>query len=60
MPKSKTENTKSNKTVMKNKEHYGKTRLIKIGDYNISEENDVITIPHYMTCAIEKNSREDF
>ncbi len=45
---------------MKNKEHYGKTRLIKIGDYNISEENDIITIPLYMTFAIEKNQSRRF
>ena len=42
--KAKTGNTKSSKTVMKHPEHYGKTKLIKIGDYNISEEGDTITI----------------
>ena len=47
-------NTKSSKTVMKHPEHYGKTKLIKIGDYNISEEGDIITIPHYLTFAIGK------
>lgn len=36
--KAKTGNTKSSKTVMNRPEHYGKTKLIKIGDYNISEE----------------------
>lgn len=43
--KTKSGNTKSSKTVMKHPEHYGKTKLIKIGDYNISEEGDIITIP---------------
>lgn len=52
--KAKTGNTKSSKTVMKHPEHYGKTKLIKIGNYNISEENDIITIPHYLTFALGK------
>lgn len=50
----KTGNTKSSKTVMKYPEHYGKIKLIKIGDYNISEEGDIITIPHYLTFVLEK------
>ena len=54
--KTKTGNTKSSKTVMKHPEHYGKTKLIKIGDYNISEENDIITIPHYLTFILGKTS----
>lgn len=52
--KAKTGNAKSSKTIMKHPEHYGKTKLIKIGDYNISEENDIITIPHYLTFALGK------
>ena len=52
--KTKTGNTKSSKTVMKHPEHYGKTKLIKIGDYNVSEEGDIITIPHYLTFALGK------
>ena len=52
--KAKTGNTKSSKTVMKHPEHYGKTKLIKIGDYNVSEEGDIITIPHYVTFALGK------
>lgn len=53
--KSKTGNTKSSKTVMKHPEHYGKTKLIKIGDYNVSEEGDTITIPHYLTFVLGKD-----
>lgn len=52
--KTKTGNTKSSKTVMKHPEHYGKTKLIKIGDYNVSEEGDITTIPHYLTFALGK------
>ena len=54
--KAKTGNTKSSKQVMNNPNHYGKTKLIKIGDYNISETGDIITIPHYLTFAIEKSN----
>ena len=54
--KAKTGNTKSSKTVMAHPEHYGKTKLIKIGDYNVSENGDVITIPHYLTFALGKTA----
>lgn len=53
--KAKTGNTKSSKTVMNHEEHYGKTKLIKIGDYNINETGDIITIPHYLTFVLGKN-----
>ena len=53
--KTKNGNTKSSKTVMSNPEHYGKTKLIKIGEYNVSQEGDIITIPHYMTFILGKN-----
>ncbi len=52
--KAKTGDTKSSRTVMSHPEHYGKTRLIKIGDYNISEKGDVITLPHYLTFVLGK------
>ncbi len=52
--KAKTGNAKSSKTVMKHPKHYGKTKLIKIGDYNISQVGDIITIPHYLTFALGK------
>ena len=43
---------------MKNPVHYGKTKLIKIGDYNISESSDIITIPHYLTlCPLWQEER---
>lgn len=53
--KARTGNAKSSRTIMNHPEHYGKTRLIKIGDYNISEEGDVITIPHYLTFVLGKS-----
>ena len=54
--KAKTGNAKSSKQVMSNPDHYGKTKLIKIGDYNISETGDIITIPHYLTFVIGKTN----
>lgn len=48
-------NTKSSKTILSHPEHYGKVNLIKIGNYNISENNNVINIPHYMTYLLGKN-----
>ncbi|MDY5441566.1 MAG: AAA family ATPase [Candidatus Enteromonas sp.] len=53
--KAKNGNAKSSKTIMKNKEHYGHTKLIKVGDYNIGEEGDILTIPHYMVFALGKD-----
>ena len=52
--KSTTGNTKSSKQIMKKPDHYGKTKLIKIGDYNISETGDITTIPHYLTFVLGK------
>lgn len=52
--KSTTGNTKSSKQIMNNPNHYGKTKLIKIGDYNVSEVGDIVTIPHYLTFALGK------
>ena len=49
-----TGNTKSSKTVMNNPDHYCKTKLIKIGDYNISENGDIVTIPHYLAFVLGK------
>ena len=45
-------NAKSAKTVLKNEDHYGKTKLICIKDSNISFINGVLTIPHYMTFLL--------
>ena len=53
--KAKNGNTKSSKTVMANKDHYGFTKLLKIGDYNVGENNDILTIPHYMMFMLGKN-----
>ncbi len=56
--KAKTGNTKASKTVMAHREHYGKTKLIKIGDYNITENRDVVTMPTYLTFVLGKEKYE--
>ncbi len=50
--KAKTGNTKSSKTVMAHPDHYGVTKLLRIGDYKLGEVNDILTIPHYMSFLI--------
>ena len=51
-------NTKSSKTVMSHPEHYGQTKLIKIGDYSsVTENDDMLTVPHYLSFLLRD---EDF
>ncbi len=54
--KAKSGNTKSSKVVMSHPDHYGKTKLIKIGDYNITETDDIITMPTYLTFVLGKEN----
>ena len=41
-------NSKSAKTIMAHPDHYGKTQLIRIKDFNLGVADGVLTIPHYM------------
>lgn len=50
--KSATGNAKSAKTVIRHPEHYGKLNLICIKDSNLSFNNDILTIPHYMAFLL--------
>lgn len=43
---------KSSMRVMAHPEHYGETRLIKFGDYNIGYENNILTLPYYLVFAL--------
>lgn len=56
--KPRTGNAKASKTVMKHPEHYGPTKLIKFGDYNIGEENDILTLPFYLVFLLGRNKLE--
>ncbi len=49
-------NTKASKTVMAHPEHYGPTKLLKVGDYQIGEEGDILTIPHYMLFLLGRDN----
>lgn len=52
--KAKSGNVKSSKTIMSHPEHYGKTKLIKFGDYNVGYENDILTLPYYLIFALSR------
>ncbi len=47
---------KAAKTVLSHPEHYGKTRLIKMGSMNIGEENGVLSMPYYLAFALGRTS----
>ena len=53
--KAKSGNAKSSKTIMSHPEHYGETRLIKFGDYNIGFENNILTLPYYFAFALARD-----
>lgn len=52
--KAKNGNSKSLRTVLENKDKYNVKKAIKIGDYNIGDSNDILTIPFYLTFALFK------
>ncbi len=54
--KAKSGATKSSKTVRSHPEHYGQTKLIKFGDYNIGYENNILTLPYYLAFLLGKNT----
>lgn len=52
-------NAKSSKTIMNHPEHYGETRLIKFGNYNIEEEGKILTLPHYLVFLLGRYYNEE-
>ena len=52
--KASTGNTKSTKTVLKNKDKYHVEQAIKIGDYNLGREGEILTVPHYMAFLLRE------
>lgn len=54
--KSTTGNAKSLNTIMKNKAIYHINNGIKIGNYNVGKENNVLTLPLYMLFLINDNN----
>lgn len=51
--KAKTGKTKSLKTVLKNKSTYHVNNAIKLGNYNVGREENILTIPLYMGFLIK-------
>lgn len=49
---------KSMTTVLKNKDHYHVNRGIKLGQYNVGREGNILTIPLYMGFLIEDKMQE--
>lgn len=47
---------KAAKTVLARPDHYGKTRLIKMGNMNIGEKNGVLSMPYYLAFALGRTS----
>ena len=41
-------NTKSTKTILAHPEKYHVTKAVKLGDYNIGHQGQILTMPHYM------------
>ncbi len=53
--KAKNGNIKSSKTVYAHPEQYGKVKILKIGDYNVGETGDILTIPYYMLFLLGRH-----
>ena len=47
-------NAKSLKTVMKNREIYHVETAVKLGDYNVGEDGNVLTLPLYMGFLLKE------
>ncbi len=48
-------NTKSTRTILNHPEKYHVYHAIKLGDYNIGEENQILTLPLYMAFLLTEN-----
>lgn len=47
-------NTKSAKTILRHPEKYHVNRLIKLGDYNVGQSGQILTLPLYMTFLLKE------
>lgn len=52
--KAKNGDVKAAKTILKNQEIYHVDSLIKLGDYNVGYENNILTLPYYMAFLINE------
>ena len=51
--KASTGNTKSTRTILKNPDKYHVYRAIKLGDYNVGETDQILTLPLYMAFLLK-------
>ena len=52
--KAKTGNTKSSKTILNNYSTYNVKKCIKLGEYNIGESDNILTIPYYLAFLLKE------
>ena len=52
--KATTGNTKSARTILNHPEKYHVTSAIKLGDYNVGNENQILTLPLYMAFLLDE------
>ena len=52
--KSSNGNVKSTKTILKHPEKYHVSRAIKLGDYNVGESGEILTLPLYMAFLLRE------
>ena len=50
--KATTGNAKSMRTVLKHPEKYAVTSALKLGDYNVGREGQLLTLPAYMAFLL--------
>lgn len=47
-------NTKSAKTILRHPEKYHVSRLVKLGDYNVGQSEQIMTLPLYMAFLLKE------
>ena len=52
--KATTGNVKSAKTILKHPEKYHVSKAIKLGDYNVGESGEFLTLPLYMAFLLRE------
>lgn len=53
--KAKSKKVKASSTILNDKIKYPNVKgLLKLGDYNIGQENEILTLPYYLTFLIKE------
>lgn len=53
--KARSGHTKSTRTILNNPEHYNVHQAIKLGDYNVGRNGNLLTLPLYMAFLLKEN-----